>query len=185
MNSSEQIDKLAAALSKAQSVLKGAKADSTNPFFKSSYADLESVWDAIRGPLTDNGLSVTQTTDVTEFGPVLVTTLIHSSGQWISGRYPLISAKPNDPQALGSATSYARRYTLAAIMGVYQSDDDAEKAVSRETKPVDKSTCTHRWLKSKFDKTEEWCTLCKAKRKIGPAPVANGQDNHATEDIPF
>lgn len=62
------------------------------------------------------------------------------------------------------------------------------KTVKRETiTPVDKSSCTHRWLKSKFDKTEEWCTLCKAKRKINTpvANSANGSDNHATEEIPF
>lgn len=59
------------------------------------------------------------------------------------------------------------------------------KSVSRETKPVDKSTCAHKWLKSKFDKTEEWCVLCKTKRKTPATPLSNGKDNHATEDVPF
>lgn len=135
---SEQIDKLATALAKAQAEIKGAVKDSANPFFKSNYADLQSVWDAIREPLSKNGLAVIQTTEAaTPEHLELVTTLVHSSGQWIEGRFPIIALK-RDPQAIGSATSYARRYSLAAIVGVYQTDDDAEAAQARapNAKPV-------------------------------------------------
>ena len=79
---SDQINELASALAKAQAKIKGAVKDSANPFFKSSYADLQSVWDAIREPLSSNGLAVIQTTATNPAGGLdLVTTLAHSSGQ--------------------------------------------------------------------------------------------------------
>ena len=128
---SEQINELAAALAKAQAKIRGAVKDSANPFFKSSYADLQSVWDAIREPLAANGLCVIQTTATNAAGGLeLITTLAHSSGQWIEGRFPVLPLK-NEPQAVGSAVSYSRRYSLAAIAGVYQTDDDAEQAQAR------------------------------------------------------
>jgi hypothetical protein len=128
------VNDLATALAKAQSEIKHAVKDSSNPFFKSSYADLASVWEACRAPLSKHGLSVTQTTDVLENGQaVLITTLLHSSGQYIQGRYPLNPIK-NDPQAMGSAVTYARRYTLQAIVGIAPDDDDAEAAMARDAK---------------------------------------------------
>lgn len=130
MEHSEQVDQLAAALVKAQAVMGGAKKDSANPFFKSTYADLESVWDACREPLTSNGLAVVQTTDREDAGVVVVTTLLHNSGQWMRGRLTVRPVK-DDPQGVGSCITYARRYALAAIVGVYQTDDDAEAAHGR------------------------------------------------------
>jgi hypothetical protein len=132
---SEQIDKLAQALSKAQSQLQGARKDATNPHFRSKFADLESVWDAVREPLVTNGLAITQTTDVRAGVAGLVTTLMHTSGQWIEGFLPLNAVKP-DPQAQGSSITYARRYALSAIMGVIQVDDDGEAAMDRPTSPA-------------------------------------------------
>lgn len=133
---SEQIGELAKALSSAQSQIRGALKDSSNPFFKSKYADLESCWDAIREPLTKNGLSVTQTFDwIENCGTVLVTTLLHSSGQWISGKMPLVQVK-QDPQSTGSATTYMRRYALAAIVGLVQVDDDGEASHGRYSPPA-------------------------------------------------
>lgn len=127
---SEQINELAAALSKAQASITGALKDSANPFFKSKYADLAACWDACRKQLTDNGLSVIQTTDIVADTVVVRTTLAHSSGQWISGILP-VKAKDDGPQAQGSGITYARRYALAAIVGLAQIDDDAEAAQGR------------------------------------------------------
>ena len=127
---SEQINELAAALSKAQASITGALKDSANPFFKSKYADLASCWDACRKQLTDNGLSVIQTTDIVLDTVVVRTTLAHSSGQWVSGILP-VKAKDDGPQAQGSGITYARRYALAAIVGLAQIDDDAEAAQGR------------------------------------------------------
>lgn len=124
---SEQINELLSALAKAQGELNGAKKDAKNPFFKSSYASLASVWDAVREPLAKNGLSVIQTTDEVEGVTYLVTLLGHASGQWIEGRLKLNPVK-SDPQGLGSAISYARRYALQAIVGTYAEDDDGNMA---------------------------------------------------------
>lgn len=129
MQKSEQINEIAKALAQAQSEMGAAKKDAKNPFFKSSYATLEAISEACLHLLNKNGIAVSQTTmhlssstDVS-----LCTTLMHSSGQWIQSVYPVHPTK-NDPQSLGSALSYARRYSLAAIAGVTVSDDDGEAA---------------------------------------------------------
>ena len=127
---SESIAALAAALSKAQADITGALKDSSNPFYKSKYADLASCWDACRKQLAANGLCVIQTTTHTDAGVMLVTTLAHSSGEWIRGTLPVVT-KDNGPQAQGSGITYARRYALAAIVGLAQIDDDAEAAQAR------------------------------------------------------
>ena len=132
---SESIAALAAALSKAQADITGALKDSSNPFFKSKYADLASCWDACRKQLAANGLAVIQTTNTTDAGVVLVTTLAHSSGEWIRGVLPVVT-KDNGPQAQGSGITYARRYALAAIVGLAQIDDDAEAAQARGKPPM-------------------------------------------------
>lgn len=128
MSQSEQINELAKALSAAQAEITGAKMDSKNPFFKTDYADLSSVWNACRVPLSKNGLAIMQTLDETEGRTVLITTLAHSSGQWIKSRLPLVINK-NDPQAVGAAITYARRYALSSLVGVCPVDDDAESAM--------------------------------------------------------
>jgi hypothetical protein len=127
---SEQIGELAAALAIAQGKITGALKDSANPFFKSKYADLASVWDACRGPLSDNGIAVIQMTESDDSGVFVVTTLAHKSGQWIRSRLRL-TPKDTTPQAMGSAITYGRRYGLAAAVGVAQVDDDANAASGR------------------------------------------------------
>lgn len=131
---SDSIGALAAALSKAQADITGALKDSSNPFFKSKYADLASCWDACRKQLAANNLAVIQTVYVhwDKDESVLVTTLAHSSGEWVRSELP-IRAKDASPQAQGSAITYARRYALAAIVGLAQIDDDAEAAQGRFT----------------------------------------------------
>jgi hypothetical protein len=124
---SENIDALTGALAKAQAVMKAAPLNKTNPHFKNRYADLASVIDAIRKPLADNGIAVTQTTELRDGAFCLVTRLAHSSGQWLAGEY-LLPANVS-PQQLGSALTYARRYSLSAIACIAaDEDDDAEGA---------------------------------------------------------
>jgi hypothetical protein len=131
MNKSEQINELAAALAKAQSGMKAAIKDSSNPFFKSNYADLAAVWDACKSQLAANGLAISQHPATDEHGNILVeTALIHSSGQWMSSTLAMKPVK-NDPQAFGSAITYARRYALAAVVGVVTEDDDGNHASGR------------------------------------------------------
>lgn len=133
MNKSEQINELAAALAKAQAKIESASKSARNPFYKSNYADLPAVWAACREHLSSNNLSVAQLTDTGEHGILLETVLMHSSGQWISSLYPVNPVK-DDPQGLGSAITYARRYALMALVGIVADfeDDDGEKAMGRE-----------------------------------------------------
>ena len=130
MQTSTEINELAAALSKAQGEITGALKDSANPFFKSKYADLASCWDACRAPLAKNGLSVVQGMDVSDGHLYLKTRLLHASGQWVDSTTP-ITPKDDTPQAMGSALTYARRYALTAMVGVAQVDDDGNAASSR------------------------------------------------------
>jgi hypothetical protein len=126
MNKSENIGELAAALCKAQTKMKSAVKDKANPFFKSSYADLSSVWDACKAELAANGLAISQHPTTDNTGSVIVeTVLIHSSGQWMSSALAMKPTK-NDPQA------YARRYALAAVVGVVTDDDDGNEASDRQ-----------------------------------------------------
>lgn len=128
---SENINELAGALAKAQGEIRAAAKDSLNPHFKSKYADLASVWDACRAPLSKHGLAVIQTTDPTETGRVrVITTLAHSSGQWMRGTIE-VSPQQATPQGMGSALTYARRYALAAMVGVAPDDDDDGNAASQ------------------------------------------------------
>lgn len=131
----QSIDKLAAALSKAQEAIEHAQKDSNNPHFNSSFASLASVIDACRKPLAANGLSVVQYPARDGSGWVLVTRLMHSSGQWIEGHNPVLSAK-QDAQGFGSGLTYARRYGLAAMVGVAQSDDDGAAATTSHSPPA-------------------------------------------------
>jgi hypothetical protein len=128
---SESIGKISTDLTKFQAQMKGVKRTSENPFFKSSYADLAEVWDEIRAGLAGCGLSVAQRCDSDEFGVYLVTTLGHVSGEWLAGKLKLTPVKPNDPQALASAHTYARRYELMAITGLAPIDDDGNAGSDR------------------------------------------------------
>ena len=133
MNQSKKINKLVAALSNAQAEIKAAKKDSKNPYFKSDYADLTSIWEAAKYSITKNGFAVIQTMDYRDDKIILVTTLAHKSGQWMKSFLPLTIIK-HDPQAVGSAITYARRYALAAILNICTADDDAENATELNEK---------------------------------------------------
>jgi len=129
---SDSIGALAKAMSQAQGKMKGAAKDSANPFFKSKYADLASVWDACRDALADAGVAVFQPARA-EGAKVTVTTMLaHSEGEWLSEDLT-VTAKEESPQAVGSAITYARRYGLASMVGVAPEDDDGEAAHGRET----------------------------------------------------
>lgn len=129
MNHSEAIDTIAAALSKAQGEIKPALKDSTNPHFKSHYADLASVWAACRKALSDHGLSVVQDAVTLEAGVAVVTRLLHASGQWIEFGPLVVPAQKNDAHGVGSAISYGKRYALSAALGIVgEEDDDGNEA---------------------------------------------------------
>lgn len=131
MRKSETIGSLAKALSAAQADMGPARKGAKNPFFKSTYADLSSVTDAIREPLASHGIAYVQTIEPGEEGFVNIhTSLIHESGEWIESVLPIRPVK-SDPQGIGSAISYGKRYGLQAIVCLPSSDDDAEGAMGR------------------------------------------------------
>lgn len=130
MITSESLNELSAALAKAQGQMSGAVKDSANPFFKSKYADLASVWDACRDALSKNGLALVQSPEVDGLRVSVDTLLTHTSGQWIKGTVS-VSAKEDSPQAVGSCITYLRRYALQSFVGVAPEDDDAEAAHGR------------------------------------------------------
>jgi hypothetical protein len=126
MQQSESIAALAKALVATQGKLQGVAKSSQG--YNYQYVDLAAVWDAIRKPLTANGLAVAQTTTYTASGdPVIVTTLLHASGEWMRGELLVRPAKA-DPQSLGSAITYGRRYALMGVVGVAPADDDGVAA---------------------------------------------------------
>ena len=127
MNRSESIKELATALNKAQSEMSGAKKKEINPFFGKKYADMNSVVDAVRIPFCDNGLSYSQFPLFNDKCVGVETILMHESGEWISSILMLPMVK-QDPQAAGSAITYARRYSLQSIAGIPSEDDDGNQA---------------------------------------------------------
>ena len=135
MNKSESINEIAKAMASFQGEVENAKKTADNPYFKSKYADLAEIWDTIRPALTKNGLAIMQIPSA-EGQKVKITTLAtHSSGQWIEGELEITATK-GDPQAIGSAITYGRRYALAAFCGIAQEDDDGNKAsVPQPTTP--------------------------------------------------
>lgn len=135
MKTSENMATLAPALLAAQKAITFAAKDATNPHFKSKYADLESVIGAVKGALNAQGIMFIQTFSPSSPGFLnLSTRLMHSSGEWIEDEMS-IPLQKNDAQGYGSAATYARRYALAAICGLYQADDDGNEAVKPADKP--------------------------------------------------
>ena len=135
---SEKIDKLAAALAKAQGELDGAAKKSTNPFFKSGYADLHEVISSSFPYLSKNGLSISQGNEIILGAVCVTTTLLHESGQWLRSKIKVPFPKNKDgstkidAQGVGTATTYGRRYSLAAMVGIAQKEDDGN-SISGET----------------------------------------------------
>ena len=124
MTHSDSIAKIASALVKAQGELNAVSKDGNNPHFGKRYATLANIVDSTRETLRKNGLAVVQTFAETDGSYIdLTTTLLHESGEWLQGTLTMRPSKA-DPQGLGSAATYARRYALSAILGIVTDDDD-------------------------------------------------------------
>jgi hypothetical protein len=130
MNTSENIADLATALALAQAEMKNATLNKVNPHYKNKYADLAAVRAATLPALNKHGLSILQTTQITDAGLVLVTRLAHKSGQWMDSTYPLPLAA-DKPQIMGSALTYARRYAWSSLCAVFADDDDDAEGASK------------------------------------------------------
>jgi hypothetical protein len=141
MEKSESIVSLAAALCSASGQMGKAVMNSKNPHFKSKYADLESLLDAARVPLGLNGLAVVQMPSQDSLGYYVETMILHTSGEFISGK-TYISPSKNDPQGLGSAITYAKRYGFSSMLGLVGEEDDDGNAASVPVERVYKPQST-------------------------------------------
>jgi hypothetical protein len=147
MNKSESIKNIAGALVKFQASVSKVAKEANNPFFKSKYASLANILDTIQKPLSECGLAISQFPD----GNALTTIILHAdSGEWMESSYVMPVAKQNDPQAMGSAMTYARRYALGSILNLnIDDDDDGEKAMGRQIPKKDELTPKHpSWTKA-------------------------------------
>lgn len=147
MNKSESIKNIAGALVKFQSSVSKVAKEANNPFFKKKYASLANILDTIQKPLSECGLAISQFPD----GDALTTIIVHSeSGEWMESSYVMPVVKQNDPQAMGSAITYARRYALGSILNLnIDDDDDGEKAMGRQIPKKDELTPKHpSWAKA-------------------------------------
>ncbi len=128
MIQSENIEKLAAALVAAQSEMGNAVKGSSNPFFKSKYADINAVREAVIPVLSKHGIAVIQPTVTCEGKNFVKTILIHESGQWLAGLTEILYKEKDNAQAQGSGITYARRYGLQSICNIGAEDDDGNTA---------------------------------------------------------
>jgi hypothetical protein len=136
MQTSESLTKIAPALLAAQKAIGVAHKTASNPYFKSSYANLEAVIGAVKGPLNDNDVVFLQAVQSDERGASVGTILLHISGEFIISETPVRSKDDNDPQKMGSGITYAKRYALQAICGLPTEDDDGNAAAKPPKKPV-------------------------------------------------
>lgn len=165
MLTSDSIAKIMPAFIKAQGAFKPAKKDSVNTQFskgagtpKPSYVSLTQAIESVAEALRANGIAMLQQTDVVDAQTILITRLIHESGEWIAGRYPVHPVKA-DPQGEGSALTYARRYALMALVGIAPEDDDGNAATEAAHKPVTKAQAAtlNDWIESTESDAAKFC----------------------------
>lgn len=159
MKTSDTLDKLAPALAKVQAAIKPASKDSTNPHFKSKYADLTAVWDALHLALSDNGFALVQLPVHADDQRVHLTTrLLHSSGQWLeeTASIPIVKL---DPHGYGSGLTYLRRYSAAALAFLATEDDDANTAakVNGADRPNTATQVAHDAFDELPEETQVYC----------------------------
>lgn len=145
------MENIAKAFLKAQSQMSNASKGSTNPFFKSKYADLNSVREAVLPHLNENGISVLQPTVTIDGKNYVRTMLMHESGETIQCDTEILFIKQSDPQAQGSGITYARRYGLQSLVCIGSEDDDGNKG-SEQAKIDDNKPWLNKWANK--DKTE-------------------------------
>jgi len=130
---------ITAALLKAQREMQNAKKDANNPFFKSKYADLNSVREACMPLLNENGIIVLQPMVTVDGNEYVKTVLLHESGESIESFTKILCKSQNDPQAYGSGVTYARRYGLQSLLSIGADDDDGNAAAKDSSRlpPID------------------------------------------------
>lgn len=138
MKKSDDIVEISKAMNKLQAELNNISKEAKGYNYK--YADFASIWDALRHPLTHNGLSVTQDAISSNEGVSVTTHVLHTSGQWLEFGPLLVPMGKRDAHSTGSAISYARRYGLSAAVGIVPDDDDGKKA--QAAAPKQHKLCT-------------------------------------------
>lgn len=173
MEMSESITELSAALAAAQADLNNPAFDSKNPHFKSSYASLASVRNTVVPVLAKHGLSVIQDVSAVENGVICVQMLLHKSGQWIRTAGLKVPFDKANAHGYGSATTYARRFSLMALVCVVGDDDDDGNAVSVQHQRTEKKVEPDLDWISKIDEAstlEElasvWTTMPKQQQEL-------------------
>jgi hypothetical protein len=144
MNCSPNISKISTALLLAQKEISGAKKGATNPFFKMKYSDLGSVMEACKDAFNNHGITVLQPIMFEDGVNVLKTILLHESGEFIESSMRVACKNPDNPQEVGSAITYSKRYALQALAFIPSEDDDGEMATKPSrpaTEPI-KATST-------------------------------------------
>ena len=174
MNKSESIAELAKALNKFQAECSGAKKDADNPFFGSKYANLEAVINCAKSALDNNGLAVSQFPIMDQGYCGVETILMHSSGEWISNTL-LLACKKQDPQAMGSAITYARRYAYQSVLGIPSEEDDGEKSMTRNQAPIQQQApAPVQYQRISPAQATELMTIAQSKSKAGVDSVMQG-----------
>ena len=135
MNTSATITEISSAMAQAFADIEGAVKDKTNPHFRSKYADLGNVVDAVKPALLKHGLWFSQVSYDIENHAAIETVIYHKSGEWISCGIVSVPVSKIDAQGYGSAMTYARRYSLSAAFGVAPEDDDGNLAVKAVPAP--------------------------------------------------
>lgn len=148
MKRSESINEIATALAKAQGMMKPVSKDNENPFFKSKYFDIAVAFESVRIPLSSNGIAVLQEPMTVEDKVSVTTTLVHSSGQFIEFEPLLLTPNKKDAQGIGSAITYAKRYSLCAALGIVHKDEDDDGNAACQTKEPKQK-------KDRFNKKEQ------------------------------
>ena len=183
MRTSESVTKIQASLIKAQSQMTGAVKDSSNPFFKSNYADLTSVIKAIKEAWAENKIGFCQFPISTDQGVGVLTRLMHDSGEWMEHEFVLPLPK-YDPQSAGSAITYARRYALQAIAGIPAVDDDAEMAMNRHVADTHITVTEYIAMKKLLDETKSDIEkFCKAFQCDKPENIMKSRYDNAMSTL--
>ena len=172
MKTSESIIKITASFLKAQKKIESVIKDQTNPYFKSKYADLTGVIEACKSKLNAEGIIILQPID----GMNVETILIDLSGEWFSSSTPIVCKEPNNPQALGSAITYAKRYGLQSMVLLPAEDDDGEGASNKATNKVNDPT--ENWP----TEGEHFCQLHKKPMKLRTTAQGGKWYDHRWQD---
>ena len=172
------INEVAVALTAAQKQIETPKQDSINPHFKSKYAGLQSVLDAVIPALNAHDIALTQQTKWENERLLVVTKLIHKSGQYIESVYPVLPIQ-DTPQGYGSALTYARRYSLSAIVGVASEPDDDANEASKAPKNADQRFTDE--IKKAFDAKE--VPPPAARKKSAPVVINPPPDSPTFIDV--